>query len=81
MLGLVSQVCPPEELDRQPQDTAIMLDRVPTVAYGRVKDLFRLTWAAQLEDQLDAESQEISKIALTRDIQEGIRAFTDTLQP
>ena len=55
VLGLVSQVYPPEELDRQPQDTATRLDRVPTVAYGRVKDLFRRSWAAQLEDQLDAE--------------------------
>ena len=80
-IGLVSQVCPPEELDRHAQETAMRLAQGPTLAYGRVKDLFQRSWAAQLEDQLDAETQEISNIALTRDFQEGIRAFTDKRQP
>ena len=74
-IGLVSQVCPPEDLDRHAQETAMRLASGPTVAYGRVKELFQRSWAAELEDQLDAETQEISKIALTRDFQEGIRAF------
>ena len=80
-IGLVSQVCPPDELDRHAQETAMRLALGPTFAYGRVKDLFQRSWAAQLEDQLDAETQEISKVALTRDFQEGIRAFTDKRQP
>ena len=80
-IGLVSQVCPPEELDRHAQETAMRLARGPTVAYGRVKNLFQRSWTAQLEDQLDAETEEISKVALTRDFQEGIRSFNDKRQP
>ena len=80
-IGLVSQVCPPEELDRHALEAAVRLAQGPTVAYGRAKELFQRSWDAQLEDQLDAESQEISKIALTRDFQEGIRAFAEKRQP
>ena len=79
-IGLVSQVCSPEELDRHALETAVKLGQGPTVAYGRVKDLFRRSWDAQLEDQLEAENQEITKISLTRDFQEGIRAFTEKRQ-
>ena len=80
-IGLVSRVCAPEELERHARETAIRLAGGPTLAYGRVKELFQRSWAAKLEDQLDAETQEISKIALTRDFQEGIRAFNDKRQP
>ena len=43
-IGLISQVCPPEELDRHAQETAMRLAQGPTVAYGRVKDLFQRSW-------------------------------------
>ena len=79
-IGLVSQVCSPDELDRHARETAMRLASGPTMAYSRVKDLFRRSWTAELEAQLDAETQEISKIALTRDFQEGIRAFADKRQ-
>ncbi len=80
-IGLVSQVCPPEELDQHALETASRLANGPTAAYGRVKGLFQQSWAADLENQLNAESQEFGKIALTRDFQEGIRAFTEKRQP
>ncbi len=80
-IGLVSQVCEKEELDRHALETAQRLARGPTVAYGRVKALFQQSWGAAIEDQLDAETQGISNIALTRDFQEGIRAFTEKRQP
>ena len=80
-IGLVNQVCAPEELDRHVQETALRLSQGPTVAYGRVKALFERSWGAQLEDQLEEESKGISQIALTRDFQEGIRAFAEKRQP
>lgn len=80
-IGLVNQVCAPEELDRHVQETALRLSQGPTVAYGRVKTLFEQSWETKLEDQLDEESKGISQIALTRDFQEGIRAFTEKRQP
>ena len=80
-MGLVNQVCSPEELDRHARETAARLASGPTIAYGRVKALFERSWGAQLEDQLDAETRDISNISLTHDFQEGIRAFTEKRQP
>lgn len=80
-IGLVSQVCEKETLQQHALETAERLARGPTVAIGRVKELFRRSWQADIGDQLDAETQGISNIALTRDFQEGIRAFTDKRQP
>ena len=79
-MGLVTQVCRPEELDRHAQETAVRLAEGPTLAYGRVKALFQDSWDSQIEDQLDRETKEISKIGMTRDFQEGIRAFTEKRQ-
>ena len=75
-LGLVNQVCPAENFDRHALETATRLSQGPTLAYGRVKALFDNSWAAGLEQQLDAETEAIANIATTGDFQEGIKAFT-----
>ena len=80
-LGLVSQVCPDEELDRHALETATRLAAGPTVAYGRVKELYESSWDSTLEEQLDAETEAFARTACTRDFQEGIRAFADRRQP
>ena len=80
-LGLVSQVCPDDELDRHALETATRLASGPTIAYGRVKELYERSWNSTLESQLDAETEAFAKIALTRDFQEGIKAFADRRQP
>ena len=80
-LGLVSQVCSDEELDRHALETATRLAEGPTVAYGRVKELYERSWDSTLEEQLDAETAAFARTALTRDFQEGIRAFADRRQP
>ena len=80
-LGLVSQVCPDEELERHALETATRLAQGPTVAYGRVKELYGRSWDSTLESQLDAETEAFAKTALTRDFQEGIKAFADRRQP
>lgn len=79
--GLVSQVCDRDKLERHALETADRLAQGPTAAYGRVKSLFQQSWDAGIEAQLDAETREISNISLTRDFQEGIRAFTAKRQP
>lgn len=78
--GLVSQICEKEKLEQHALETAARLAQGPTVAYGRVKALFQRSWDTGIEDQLDAETREISDIALTRDFQEGIRAFAGKRQ-
>ncbi len=80
-LGLVSQVCSDEELDRHALETATRLAGGPTVAYGRVKELYDRSWDSTLQDQLDAETEAFARTARTRDFQEGIRAFADRRQP
>ncbi len=80
-MGLVSEVCPAEDLDRHAVETARRLAEGPTVAYGRVKALFDLSWETDLSSQLDAETESISGITLTGDFQEGIRAFADKRKP
>ena len=80
-LGLVSQVCPDEELDRHALETATRLAGGPTIAYGRVKELFERSWGSTLEEQLNAETEAFVRTARTRDFQEGIRAFAERRQP
>ena len=80
-MGLVSEVCPAEDLDRHAVETAMRLAEGPTVAYGRVKALFDRSWETDLSSQLDAETESISGITLTGDFQEGIRAFADKRKP
>ncbi|MDP6548885.1 MAG: enoyl-CoA hydratase-related protein [Dehalococcoidia bacterium] len=80
-MGLVTRVCPAAELEQHAKEAAMKLAQGPTVAYGRVKALFERSWEASLEDQLDAETEAISNSCLTRDFQEGIRAFVEKRQP
>jgi 2-(1,2-epoxy-1,2-dihydrophenyl)acetyl-CoA isomerase len=80
-LGLVSQVCADEELDRHALETATRLASGPTIAYGRVKELYERSWGSTLEDQLDAETEAFVRTARTRDFQEGIKAFAERRQP
>ena len=80
-LGLVNQVCPAENFDRHSLEIATRLAQGPTVAYGRVKALFDNSWAATLEQQLDAETDAISSIVTTADFQEGVKAFTQKRMP
>ena len=80
-LGLVSQVCPDAELPRHALETAERLAAGPTAAYARVKELYQRSWHSTPEAQLDAETEAFAEIALTRDFQEGIRAFAARRQP
>ena len=80
-LGLVNQVCPPENFERHALEMATRLAQGPTVAYGRVKALFDNSWSADLEAQLDAETDAISNIVFTEDFQEGVKAFTQKRMP
>jgi 2-(1,2-epoxy-1,2-dihydrophenyl)acetyl-CoA isomerase len=80
-LGLVNQVFPSEGFERHALETTTRLSQGPTQAYGRVKALFDQAWTTSLEAQLDAETEAISNIGLTRDFQEGIKAFIQKRQP
>ncbi len=80
-MGLVGQVCDKEALAQHALETAMRLAQGPTVAYGKVKELFLSSWGSTVEDQLKAETQAFVDISLTRDLQEGVKAFTEKRQP
>jgi 2-(1,2-epoxy-1,2-dihydrophenyl)acetyl-CoA isomerase len=80
-LGLVNQVIPDAIFERHSLEIAARLAQGPTTAYGQVKALFDRSGDSNLESQLDAEASAIGRIALTRDFQEGIRAFTQKRRP
>ena len=79
-MGIVNQVIPAPNFDRHSLELAVKLSHGPTAAYARVKALFNQSWENSVSQQLDAETGAIS-IALTRDFQEGIRAFANKRQP
>ena len=79
-LGLVSQVFEAGHFERHAMETADRLAQGPTRAYGRVKALFDGSWDSDLATQLDAETDAIADIGLTRDFHEGIRAFSQKRQ-
>ena len=79
-LGLVSQVFESGHFERHAMETADRLAQGPTRAYGRVKALFDGSWDSDLATQLDAETDAIANIGLTRDFQEGIKAFSQKRQ-
>jgi 2-(1,2-epoxy-1,2-dihydrophenyl)acetyl-CoA isomerase len=79
-LGLVSQVFEAAHFERHAMETADRLAQGPTRAYGRVKALFDGSWDSDLATQLDAETDAIASIGLTRDFQEGIKAFSQKRQ-
>jgi 2-(1,2-epoxy-1,2-dihydrophenyl)acetyl-CoA isomerase len=80
-MGLVNQVIPSADFQRHSLEIATRLSQVPTTAYGRVKALFNQCWDNTLEAQLEAEAEALSEIGMTRDFQEGIRAFSQKRQP
>ena len=80
-LGLVSQVFEPPHFERHAMETADRLAQGPTRAYGRVKALFDSSWDSDLAVQLDTETDAIADIGLTKDFQEGIRAFSQKRPP
>lgn len=80
-IGLVNQVIPDANFPRHSLQIAARLSQGPTAAYGRVKALFNQSWDNTLEAQLALEAEALSKIGLTRDFQEGIKAFSQKRQP
>ena len=82
-LGLVNQVCPARKtLTAIPWRWRPAWPRgPPSCLRKRVKALFDNSWAATLENQLDAETDAISNIVFTSDFQEGVKAFTQKRMP
>ena len=53
----------------------------PTLAYGRVKQLFAETWANGAEHQMELETLAMAASARTQDMNEGLAAFSAKRAP
>ncbi len=74
-LGLVNRVVPAADLEHETMALARRLASGPTLAYGRLKRLFRQSFENDLPAQLDAESEQFRASTRTRDFAEGLTAF------
>jgi 2-(1,2-epoxy-1,2-dihydrophenyl)acetyl-CoA isomerase len=79
--GIVERVVPDDELMDEAEKLAMTLASGPTLAFGAVKKLLLASANAQLEDQLDAETQAIASMSMASDGREGVAAFREKRQP
>jgi len=80
-LGIVERVVPDDDLMAEAEKLALALANGPTLAFGAVKKLLLASQNAQLEDQLDAETNAIVSMTRTSDGREGVAAFRDKRKP
>jgi 2-(1,2-epoxy-1,2-dihydrophenyl)acetyl-CoA isomerase len=73
--GIVTTVVADGALDSEVAAMAARLAAGPTNAFGSVKRLLRASATASLQQQLDAEAQEIARNAAAADGREGVAAF------
>lgn len=81
-IGLINEVVSHETLDVRTMELASQLAHSPTAAVGVAKDLLnRAAGMQQLDVHLDAELDELARIADGRNFAEGIEAFFGKRQP
>lgn len=74
-LGLATEVVPADELDGRLAEMGERLAAKPTKAVGATKRLLTESFARSIEEQLSAETEQISLATDTEDYQRGIAAF------
>lgn len=74
-IGLVSEVIPDEQLDEVALATARSLAAGPTRGLAAMRRLLRGTWHRSLEEQLQAETEELAATGRTADAARAVRAF------
>jgi len=79
--GLVTKVVPDDKLLEEADGLAAQLAAGPPKALGATKRLLHEGWTETLETQMELESETITRIAHTRDTQEGITAFLEKRPP
>lgn len=76
-LGLVSQVCPSEELIAKAYQLAEKYAAGPSMAYAKLKEMINASVYAGFEDYLRLEAQNLDELSKTEDFREGITAFLE----
>ena len=79
--GMINSVVPTGEGLQEGMALALRLAAGPTQAYGSVKRLIGASFGNSLDAQISMEAELIGQNAITRDGQEGIRAFIEKRKP
>jgi 2-(1,2-epoxy-1,2-dihydrophenyl)acetyl-CoA isomerase len=79
--GLVNQVVPAPDLREETAKLASGLAKGPTLAYGGIKKLLQTAPNDSLESQMERETRIIYEMAMSRDGQEGVKAFVEKRKP
>jgi len=74
-IGLVTRVIPDDQLMAHAQTLVAELAKGPTQAYGGVKRLLYAATNTSLAEQMELETEWLTEMAGTADVQEGIAAF------
>jgi 2-(1,2-epoxy-1,2-dihydrophenyl)acetyl-CoA isomerase len=74
-IGLVTRVIPDDQLMAHAQTLVAELAKGPTRAYEGVKRLFYGATNTSLAEQMEFETEWLTDMARTADVQEGIAAF------
>ena len=81
-LGLVTEVCPPEELEARTQAWAVRLAAGPLVAYGALKkQFFEAMYGDYARYLREGEVPTQRTCISSQDFQEGVRAFVEKRKP
>lgn len=79
--GIVNRVVPDSKFQEEIKSLATQLAEGPAFALGQTKKLFQLSWGANLESQMENETEMIAQAGLTDDFKEGVTAFLQKRKP
>ncbi|MCE0506173.1 enoyl-CoA hydratase-related protein [Roseivivax sp. GX 12232] len=79
--GLVTRLCPEDQVEGEARKLASRVARGPTQSYGRFRRLIDAAPHHTLVEQLAAERSEIVAAAHSADFREGVSAFTERRKP
>jgi 2-(1,2-epoxy-1,2-dihydrophenyl)acetyl-CoA isomerase len=80
-LGMVSQVVPHDDLEKETMALASVIASGPTLAYARMKENLNASANVDLGTLLDQEALNMILSSTTQDHQEAARAFVEKRQP
>jgi enoyl-CoA hydratase len=80
-IGLVSEVCPNDELQRRAHELAAELAAMPAIAVAGVLRCVVTAGEKSLEEAIAEERRAVMRTAGTKDQQEGIKAFLEKRRP
>ncbi|MAM61315.1 enoyl-CoA hydratase-related protein [Maritimibacter sp. UBA3975] len=79
--GLVSRLCPADEVDEVARALAAQIAKGPTASFGRFRRLVDAAPRTTLADQLAAERDQFVAAAQSEDFREGVAAFIARRKP